>query len=65
MTLKQIINCRGHKYDEDILNHVSMADYSAGYQMGWKEAYRDIKEILEQNGFNMNQIVIKEKERVR
>lgn len=60
MTLKEIIDCRGHKYDEDIQNNVSMANYWAGYQMGWKTAYQDLREILDQYGFDMEQVVIKD-----
>lgn len=61
MTLKEIIDCRGSKYDEDILNQVSMADHWRGYQLGWKAAYQDLREILDQYGFDKNVTIIKEK----
>ena len=60
MTLKEIIDSRGGKYDDDILHQVSMTDFWGGYQVGWKMAYQDIREILDQNGFDKNIIVIKE-----
>ena len=53
MTLSEIIEKRGHKYDEQ-LGRTSASDYYVGYMSGWKWAYQDIKEILEQNGFPMD-----------
>ena len=49
MTLKEIIELRGNKYTP-----CSCSDFQKGYEEGWKCAYRDLKEILEQNGFDMN-----------
>lgn len=57
MTLGEIIEKRGGKYDEE-LGRVSASDYYVGYMSGWKWAYQDIKEILEHNGFNMDIEVI-------
>lgn len=57
MTLGELIEKRGHKYDEQI-GRTSVADWYAGYMLGWRWAYQDLKEILEQNGFDMNCIVI-------
>ena len=51
MTLKEIIEMRGHKYDEDL--KAAQSDFHKGYKSGWKWAYEDLKEILEQHGFNM------------
>lgn len=62
MTLKEIIDKRGSKYDDDILNQVSMDRFWSGYQLGWKQAYQDLREILDQHGFDKNVIVIKEGE---
>lgn len=53
MTLAEIIEKRGHKYDEHI-GRTSTSDWYAGYMLGWKWAYQDLAEILEQNGFDMN-----------
>ena len=58
-TLNEIINLRQHKHDEDRKNDSFMMFYQ-GYMEGWYSAYRDLKEILEQNGFDMNVTVIKE-----
>ena len=60
LTLKDIIDRRGGKYDEDILNKVSMSEFWSGYQVGWKMAYQDLREILDQHGFDKNLVVIKE-----
>lgn len=65
MTLKEIIDRRGHKYDDDIIHQVSMSDYWKGYEMGWKCAYQDLREILDQYGFNKNIVVIKDGINVR
>lgn len=56
MTLAELIEKRGHKFDKEI--GVSCSDYWNGYKSGWCWAYQDIKEILEQNGFNMDIEVI-------
>lgn len=61
LTLKDIIDRRGNKYDDDILNQVSMSEFWSGYQVGWKMAYQDLREILDQNGFDKDQVVIKER----
>lgn len=54
MTLKEIIESRGNKYTP-----CSASDFQKGYETGWKWAYQDLKEILEQNGFDMNIEVMK------
>ena len=58
-TLGEIIDLRKNKYAEDAKNP-SISDFYHGYFDGWRNAYRDLKEILEQNGFDMSVIVIKE-----
>ena len=55
MTLLEIINSRGNKYTP-----CSCSEFQKGYETGWHWAYQDLKEILEQNGFDMNVVVIKE-----
>lgn len=52
MTLAEIIEKRGHKYDKEI--GVSCSDHWNGYKAGWYWAYQDLKEILEYHGFDMN-----------
>ena len=54
MTLKEIIESRQKKHT--ITNGT---DFYSGYKKGWYWAYQDIKEIFEQNGFDMNVVVIK------
>ena len=56
-TLNEIINLRQHKYDEDRKND-SFTNFYRGYMEGWYNAYGDLKEILEQNGFNLNVVII-------
>jgi hypothetical protein len=58
-TLGEIISIRQNKYNEDRKNP-SFSDFFQGRFDGWYSAYRDIKEILEQNGFDMSVVVIKE-----
>lgn len=57
MSLLQIINIREHKYDNHIGTYKS--EFEDGYESGWRMAYQDLREILEQNNFDMNQLVIK------
>ena len=54
MTLLEIIESRGNKYTSS-----SCSEFQKGYETGWYWAYQDLKEILEQNCFDMNVIVIK------
>lgn len=61
MTLKDVIDSRGSKFDRDIQERVPMAEFWRGYQLGWKMAYQDLREILDQYGFDKNVIVIKER----
>lgn len=49
MTLKEIIDLRQNRY---------APIGSQEYKSGWYWAYQDLKEILEQNGFDMNVVVI-------
>lgn len=49
MTLKEIIEVRKNKYTSCFCS-----DFQKGYETGWKWAYEDLQEILEQNGFDMN-----------
>ncbi len=53
MTLKEIIESRGNKYTP-----CSCSEYQKGYETGWRWSYQDLKEILEQNGFDINIEVI-------
>lgn len=55
MTLKELIESRGHKFDKEI--GVSCSDSWNGYKTGWFWAYKDILAILEHHGFDLNQIV--------
>jgi hypothetical protein len=52
-TLKDIIVLRGRKYADDAKNP-SYSEFLQGCFEGWKNAYRDIEEILEQNNFNLD-----------
>lgn len=56
-TLGEIISLRQNKYNEDRKNP-SFSDFFQGRFDGWYSAYRDLKEILEQNGFNLDVPVI-------
>lgn len=54
MTLRDVIETRGHKYDEQLQLKVSGSEFWTGYHTGWYWAYRDLKEILEHYGFNLD-----------
>lgn len=56
-TLGEIISLRQNKYNEDRKNP-SYTEFFQGRFDGWYSAYRDLKEILEQNGFNLDVPVI-------
>lgn len=56
MTVQEVLNDRLHKYDEAI--KASCEPEFKGYMKGWHDAYRDILEIMEQNDFNTNQVLI-------
>jgi hypothetical protein len=49
MTLLELIELRQNKYKSS-----SCSDFQKGYEAGWIWAYQDLKEILSQNGFDMN-----------
>ena len=57
MTLKEIIKQRQHKFDEEY-PYCHSETYKR-YMTGWYWAYQDLLEILEQHGFDMEQIVVK------
>ena len=57
MTLREIILLRQNKFDEGMRKVGS--EYWQGYQAGWFNAYRDLTEILKQNGFDLDTIVIR------
>ena len=56
-TLKDIIALRSSKYVDDAKNS-SYTEFWQGYFEGWADAYQDLKEILEQNKFNLDALVI-------
>lgn len=60
MTLKELIECRGHKFDKEI--GCPCSDHWNGYKTGWYWAYRDILELLEYYRFDTNQVVFESKE---
>lgn len=55
MTLKELIESRKHKYDN--YANSSCSEEWRSHITGWFYAYRDLEKILEQNGFDMEQIV--------
>ena len=57
MTLLEIMELRQNKYKP-----CSCSDFQKGYETGWYWAYQDLKEILEQNGFDLNVVVIDDNE---
>lgn len=54
MTLKELIELRGHKYDEHLKYMTDSKGFYSGYMSGWTEAYQDLREILERNGFDLD-----------
>lgn len=57
MTLNELITLRQNKFNEDIKN-TTLTEFWRGYAQGWVWAYRDLKEILEYNGFDLNSVII-------
>lgn len=53
LTLKEIIELRQNRYKKE-----PCSEYWEGYKSGWYWAYEDLKEILEQNDFDMDIVVI-------
>lgn len=60
MTLNELITLRQNKFNEDIKN-TTLTEFWRGYAQGWVWAYRDLKEILEYNGFDLNSVIIDNK----
>lgn len=58
-TLKEVIQIRQHKYDKERQNQ-SYTEFWQGYMEGWYWAYKDLIEILEQNGFDSDLIVVRD-----
>lgn len=56
ITLKDIINGRGSKTRRDYVH--TMTDFWQGYYAGWDAAYKDLKEILEYNNINLDEIIV-------
>lgn len=56
ITLKDIINGRGSKTRRDYVS--TMTEFWQGYYAGWDAAYKDLKEILEYNNINLDEIVV-------
>ncbi len=62
LTLAELIELRGNRDGDFFRNGWHTAnDLGQGHYYGWKRAYQDLKEILEQNDFDMSVIVIGEK----
>lgn len=57
MTLEELIDLRQCKHAK-----ASCSEFWEGYKAGWFWAYKDLKEILEHNNFDMNVVVIRDKE---
>lgn len=55
-TLRQIIDIRQNKFEED--KRGTKVKFWLGYYEGWFWAYKDLLEILEQNGFDLDVVVI-------
>ena len=58
-TLEEVIQIRQNKYNKEKQNK-TYTEFWQGYMEGWYCAYKDLIEILEQNGFDSNLIVIKD-----
>ena len=56
-TLKELIQLRQSKYDGETQNK-TYSEFWQGYMDGWCQAYKDLLEILNQNDFDTNVIVI-------
>lgn len=56
LTLGQVIELRQNKYKNEADRTPS--EFFKGYYSGWYWAYQDLKEILQQNGFDIDNIVL-------
>lgn len=52
MTIAELIELRYHQQDEETSD-----TFYGGYAKGWRDAYDDMKAILEHYGFDMEQEV--------
>jgi hypothetical protein len=51
LTLEEIIEARQNKYQDE--TDRTPSEFFKGYYSGWYWAYQDLKEILQQNDFDM------------
>ena len=58
-TLREVIQIRQHKYDKDRRN-ITCSESWRSYMDGWYSAYGDLTEILEQNGFDLDVVVVED-----
>lgn len=58
MTFEELIQLRGIEKPNYDSAGIPKGNYWAAYYEGWRDAYKDLKAVLEHNGFDMNQIVI-------
>ena len=59
MTLREFLEYREHRFDKE--HNCPCSEHYAGYREGWHDAARDIREVLEHWGVDMNMIVIPER----
>ena len=52
MTLKEFLEYREHRFDKEA--GYGCSDTYAAYKEGWHDACRDIQEVLEAHGFNLD-----------
>lgn len=55
-TLREVIDIRQHKFERDL--RCTPVEWWKGYYTGWFWAYKDLLEILEQNRFDLDAVVI-------
>lgn len=55
-TVEEVINSRMHRYDD--LIQASCSEEFHGFMKGWYSAYQDILEIMKQNDFDTEQVLI-------
>ena len=52
MTLREFLEYREHRFDKE--RGYGCSEHYSGYKEGWHDACRDIREVLERHGFDMD-----------
>ena len=59
MTLAELIVARAVKFESQ--DCITQDAFNRSWCLGWRAAYEDLRDILEQNGFDLDQVVVEDK----